>query len=49
MINPKTQHFMAERMGATRRALQVDHTPLLSAPSSVVEIIVDAAQAMLFD
>ena len=47
MINPKTQHFMAERMGATRRALAVDHTPLLTAPKNVVEIILDAARATL--
>ncbi len=47
MINPKTQHFMAERMGATARALAVDHTPLISAPEKVVEIILDAAQATL--
>ena len=32
MINPKTQHFMAERMGAATRSFAVDHTPLLSAP-----------------
>jgi pimeloyl-ACP methyl ester carboxylesterase len=48
MINPKTQHFMAERMGARRRALAVDHTPLLSAPEHVVEIILESAQATLF-
>jgi pimeloyl-ACP methyl ester carboxylesterase len=47
MINPKTQHFMAERMGATRRALAIDHTPLLSAPRNVVEIILECAQATL--
>src|SRR6476659_714970 len=32
MINPKTQHFMAKRMGARTQSLAVDHTPLLSAP-----------------
>ncbi len=48
MINPKTQHFMAERMGATTRALAVDHTPLLTAPEKVVDIILDAARATLF-
>jgi pimeloyl-ACP methyl ester carboxylesterase len=45
MINPKTQHFMAERMGASTRAFAVDHTPLLTAPEEVVEIIVTAARA----
>ena len=42
MINPKTQHFMAERMGATTRSFAVDHTPLLSAPQKVVDIILEA-------
>lgn len=47
MINPKTQHFMAERMGATARAFPVDHSPLLTAPEKVVEVIVTAAQTTL--
>jgi len=42
MINPKTQHFMAKRMGAKTRSLAVDHAPLLSAPHTVVDIIMDA-------
>jgi pimeloyl-ACP methyl ester carboxylesterase len=45
MINPKTQHFMAERMKATVRAFEVDHTPLLTAPGKVVDIILEAAEA----
>jgi hypothetical protein len=45
MINPKTQHFMAERMNATIRASAVDHTPLLTAPGNVVDIILEAAKA----
>jgi pimeloyl-ACP methyl ester carboxylesterase len=44
MINPKTQQFMARRMGATTRSLAVDHTPLLSAPQKVVDIILEASQ-----
>jgi len=44
MINPKTQHFMAKRMIATTRSLAVDHTPLLSAPEKVVDIILEAKQ-----
>jgi pimeloyl-ACP methyl ester carboxylesterase len=44
MINPKTQHFMAKRMGATTRSLPVDHTPLLSAPQKVVDIILEAGE-----
>ncbi len=45
MINPKTQHFMAQRMGARIQSLAVDHTPLLSAPAKVVDIILKANQA----
>lgn len=47
MINPKTQHFMAKRMGATTHSLAVDHTPLLSAPQKVVDIIREAGRAGL--
>ena len=43
MINPKTQHFMAERMKAKVRVHRVDHTPLLTAPETVVGIISEAA------
>jgi pimeloyl-ACP methyl ester carboxylesterase len=31
MISPRTQHFLAARMGARIRVEQVDHTPLVSA------------------
>jgi pimeloyl-ACP methyl ester carboxylesterase len=47
MINPKTQHFMAERMKATVHSFAVDHTPLLTAPEKVVDVIVEAAQSTL--
>jgi pimeloyl-ACP methyl ester carboxylesterase len=47
MINPKTQHFMAERMGAKVKIHPVDHTPLLTAPEVVVEIILEAARETL--
>jgi pimeloyl-ACP methyl ester carboxylesterase len=47
MINPKTQCFMAERMKATVKSFAVDHTPLLTAPDKVVEVILEAAQATL--
>ncbi len=46
MIDPKTQHFMAERMKATARSYAVDHAPLLSAPQKVVDIILEAKQAV---
>jgi len=45
MINPKTQQFMAKRMGAMTTLLRVDHTPMLSAPQEVVGIILEANQA----
>jgi len=47
MINPKTQRFMAERMNATVRSFAVDHTPLLTAPAKVIDIILEAAEATL--
>ena len=47
MINPKTQQFMAERMGAKVRVRSVDHTPLLTAPDEVVDIIREAARETL--
>ncbi len=46
MINPQTQHFMANRMKATTRSFAVDHAPLLSAPQKVVDIILEAKQAV---
>jgi pimeloyl-ACP methyl ester carboxylesterase len=42
MINPKAQHFMATRMGATIHAHAVDHLPLITAPELVVKIILEA-------
>lgn len=47
MINPRTQLYMAERMKATVRKCAVDHTPLLTAPDKVMDIILDAAKATL--
>ena len=47
MINPKTQRFMAERMKATVHSFEVDHTPLLTAPDKVVDVILEAAKATL--
>ena len=47
MINPKTQRFMAERMGAKTEIHSVDHTPLLTAPQVVVDIILKAARETL--
>jgi pimeloyl-ACP methyl ester carboxylesterase len=42
MILPETQRFMAQRMRARVRAQAVDHTPIVTAPAVVVEIIRDA-------
>jgi pimeloyl-ACP methyl ester carboxylesterase len=42
MIGGETQHFMAERMRARVRAHPVDHTPIVTAPGLVVDIIREA-------
>jgi pimeloyl-ACP methyl ester carboxylesterase len=47
MINPKTQRFMAERMGAKIHSHRVDHTPMYSEPNVVVDVIVEAARLTL--
>ena len=47
MINPKTQHFMADRMGATVRSHRVDHSPMYSEPAVVVNVILEAARKTL--
>jgi len=44
MIAPETQRYMAERMGATIRAHQVDHSPMQTAPGVVVGAILEAAR-----
>jgi pimeloyl-ACP methyl ester carboxylesterase len=42
MIVPGTQRFMAERMKAEVRSYPVDHTPSVTAPDAVVEVILAA-------
>jgi len=42
MINPSTQLFMAQRIGARIRSAKVDHTPLVTAPELVIEVILEA-------
>ena len=42
MILAETQRFMAERMKATVRAHAVDHTPSVTAPDRVVDLIREA-------
>jgi pimeloyl-ACP methyl ester carboxylesterase len=42
MIVPDTQRFMAERIGAQVRSHPVDHTPIVTAPGLVLDIIGEA-------
>ncbi|WP_426699859.1 alpha/beta fold hydrolase [Rhodanobacter sp. Col0626] len=44
MIPHATQEFMAGRMHAQRRAFPVDHTPSVTAPGLVTDLIVQAAR-----
>jgi pimeloyl-ACP methyl ester carboxylesterase len=43
MILEATQRFMANRMGARVRSHAVDHTPMVTAPAAVLEIVREAA------
>lgn len=44
MIVPETQHFMADRMSATIRNHNVDHSPMYTAPELLVDLILEAAR-----
>lgn len=46
MIVPQTQRFMAERMKAKISAHAVDHTPSVTAPAAVVEVISEAIRSV---
>jgi pimeloyl-ACP methyl ester carboxylesterase len=46
MIIPATQRFMAERMKAKIKSHAVDHSPSVTAPSEVVDIIRDAMRVV---
>jgi pimeloyl-ACP methyl ester carboxylesterase len=46
MIQAETQRFMAGRMKATVKAHAVDHTPIVTAPSVVTDIIREAMAAV---
>jgi len=46
MISPVTQRFMAQRMGARVRSEKVDHTPLVTAPAPVIEVILEAVTSL---
>lgn len=45
MIAPETQRFMADRTGGHVVEMQVDHTPLASAPERVAAVIVAAVDS----
>ena len=45
MIASGTQRFMAHRTGGHVHAMEVDYTPLASAPDRVVAIITEAVDA----
>jgi pimeloyl-ACP methyl ester carboxylesterase len=49
MIPAKTQHFQAGRMGATVRAHAVDHSPMLTSPNTVIDLILDAMRITFKD
>jgi len=46
MINPETQNFMAQRMKATLRRLDVDHTPIATAPDHVVGLLLEVGKSV---
>ena len=47
MINPKTQRFMADRMGAKVRSHDVDHTPMYTEPNLVIDMMLQVARETL--
>jgi pimeloyl-ACP methyl ester carboxylesterase len=44
MIVRETQDFLAGRMGASIRSLPTDHTPSVTAPDAVVDLILEAGR-----
>jgi hypothetical protein len=46
MIPAKTQHFQAGRMGATISVHAVDHSPMLTAPGAVVDVLLEAIRTI---
>jgi pimeloyl-ACP methyl ester carboxylesterase len=47
MINPETQRFMANRMGAKVYSYAVDHSPMYTDPDLVIDVILEAARQTL--
>jgi hypothetical protein len=46
MINPETQAFMAQRMKAKLLRLDVDHTPISTAPDHVLALLLEAGKSV---
>jgi hypothetical protein len=46
MIVPETQRYMAGRMKAKIKAHAVDHTPSVTAPTAVVDVLRDAIHSV---
>jgi pimeloyl-ACP methyl ester carboxylesterase len=44
MIPAENQRFMAERMKANVRTVSADHVPMVTAPSAVVDVIMEAVR-----
>jgi pimeloyl-ACP methyl ester carboxylesterase len=47
MIDPKTLHFMADRMRAKVHSYPVDHSPMYTEPNLVINMILEAARETL--
>ncbi len=46
MINPDTQRFMAARMNAEVVSHPFDHTPSVTAPNAVADLVIDAVRSV---
>lgn len=46
MISVETQRFLAHRTNARVHSYPVDHTPMIAAPDTVTDVIVEAAQSI---
>ena len=46
MIVHENQRFMAERMQAELRSHPVDHTPMMTAPAAVLDVLREAIAAV---
>ena len=46
MIPAKTQQFEADRMQATAQRHNLDHSPMLTSPETVIRVILDAVRSV---